>query len=216
MMKIIKAVIVMLIISFTLILGCEDNNRNVENINNLSTELEVTRDKNKDLSKQLDDLDNQLTDLEIQVTVLQNQKNDLERVSQRLQNEMNELESVNMGLKEKNKNSELKENEIKLDLRIPMDVLKIVYKHFEAIDEENIEKLEETLIPKIDEEHRAYQLWDYGKEQKIKPNALTYQFERTSTKSELIVIEVRYNNNLYRSFALRNKNNEGWEIYDID
>lgn len=151
---------------------------------------------------------------------LKNQFTNMEKQIEEYKNKNHALEQSNNNLEEVNNNLIVKDHEIKFDLKIPIDILKVVYDHFLAIEDKDINKIKETLLPDVDSENRVFQLWDYGEDNTIRLYEISYQFENEyqsgtrTTKS--IVVGVKYNNDKNVSFALQNTNNEGWRIYDID
>lgn len=193
-MKYFKSSIALLCFFLVFIVGC--NGQHEEEIQMLTSKNEELKSQNDHFISQMDLLNDQVHD---QNSIIINLR---ERIQQ-LENEHKELS--------------LLENEIKYDMRIPLDVFEVIQNYFYSINNKDLQKLQATTAQNVYESRVEYINSVRYKKMYIDEMAFqseyTYQSHKKTT--ETMIVRVKYQE-YDHNFALQNTNNAGWKIVDID
>lgn len=193
-MKYFNSSIALLFFFLVFIGGC--NGQHEEEIQMLTSKNEELKSQNDHFISQMDLLIDQVHD---QNSIIINLR---ERIQQ---------------LEDEHKELSLLENEIKYDMRIPLDVFEVIQNYFYSINNKDLQKLQATTAQNVYESRVEYINSVGYKKMYIDEMAFqseyTYQSHKKTTETMIVRVKYQeYDNN----FALQNTNNAGWKIVDID
>ncbi|MEF3353819.1 hypothetical protein PV403_11565 [Paenibacillus sp. GYB006] len=187
--------LVLLLVFLVSIVGCNDND-NDKNLQSLLIDNERLISENQELVTEIKALKEQLNEQTLITTQLTEENQELQRYKRELS---------------------IQENQIKYDVRIPLDVFEVIQIYFSSMNSKDLIKLKKITATHLYESRAEFIQSDRFKELSIEEMNYQTEYDYVSKDkiTETIIVRVKYQE-YDNNFALQNTNKTGWKIVDID
>lgn len=187
--------LVLLLVFLVSIVGCNDND-NDKNLQSLLIDNERLISENQELVTEIKALKEQLNEQTLITTQLTEENQELQRYKRELS---------------------IQENQIKYDVRIPLDVFEVIQTYFSSMNSKDLIKLKKIMATHLYESRVEFIQSDRFKELSIEEMNYQTEYDYVSKDkiTETIIVRVKYQE-YDNNFALQNTNKTGWKIVDID